>query len=614
MNNRLLFCGSRFLFLFSLLLFSFSYGEDDVKCLREVKNSLSDPDGKLSSWIFSNSSLGFICKFVGASCWNDQENKLIGLELRDFRLAGNIPDSLQFCHSLQVLNLAGNSLSGSIPPEICTWLPYLVTLDLSQNRLTGSIPEDLANCSYLNNLILDDNHLSGNLPYQLSSLTRLKKFSAAKNYLSGRVPSFSYELDLDFGGNGGLCGAPLGKCGGLSKKSLAIITAAGVFGAAASLLLGFGLWWFYFVRSSKRSKRGYGIGRREDVSSTNWAEIFRAHKLTQVILFQKPLVKVKLADLMAATNNFSKENIIFSSRTGTTYKADLPDGSALAIKRLSPCKIAEKQFRVEMNTLGQLRHPNLVPLLGFCLVEDQKLLVYKHLCNGTLGSLLRGDKNYNGGLLLDWPTRFRVALGAARGLAWLHHGCRPPILHRNISSNVVLLDEDFDARIMDFGLARLLNSSSESNESGFVDGDLGEIGYIAPECTSTMMSASLKGDCYSFGVVLLELGTGLKPVNPDIEEEGYKGNLVDWVNRLVGGGRIEDAVDKRLCGSGYEEEIVRFLRIACNCVVSQPKERWSMYRVYESLKSMAEEQYGFSERYDEFPFLFGKQDPLQSPI
>ncbi|PIM99786.1 Serine/threonine protein kinase [Handroanthus impetiginosus] len=599
MNHHLLISRSLIFSLLLLsLLFCFSLAEDDVRCLREVKNSLTDPNGRLSAWNFSNTSAAFICKFSGVECWNDRENRVLGLNLQGYGLSGTIPDSLQLCHSLQRLNLAGNSLSGTIPRQICTWLRYLVDLDLSQNSLTGPIPEDLADCSYLNNLNLDDNKLTGNIPYQFSSLGRLKKLSVANNDLYGRVPSFNYELELDLDGNNGLCGRPLGKCGGLSKKSLAIIIAAGVFGAAASLLLAFGLWWWYFVKSNNRSKRGYGIGQRDDVSS--WAEMLRAHKLTQVMLFQKPLVKVKLADLLVATNNFSPENAIVSSRTGTTYKAILPDGSALAIKRLSDCKMGEKEFRMEMNRLGQLRHPNLVPLLGFCLVEDEKLLVYKHLSNGTLGSMLNG----NGGEL-DWPTRFRIALGAARGLAWLHHGCQPPILHQNVSSKVVLLDEDFDARIMDFGLARLL-TSSESNETSFVYGDLGEVGYIAPEYSSTMV-ASLKGDSYSFGVVLLELATGLKPLDVSTVDEVFKGNLVDWVNRLAGSGRIKDAIDKRLCGKGHDEDIVSFLRIACNCVVSQPKDRWSMYQVNESLKNMAQEQ-GLSEHYDDFPLLFGKQE------
>ncbi|KAG8384760.1 hypothetical protein BUALT_Bualt04G0152100 [Buddleja alternifolia] len=599
MNHNILLTKSSFFTILLLLQLIYgSYAEDDVRCLQEMKRSFTDPKNKLNSWNFSNTSVGFICRFVGVSCWNDRENRLIDLQLRDFSLTGNIPDSLQFCHSLQTLNLAGNSLTGTIPSQICTWLPYLVTLDLSQNSLTGEIPEDLANCSYLNNLILDDNKLSGNVPYQFSSLGRLKRFSVANNDLSGRVPSFKYDLQLDFGGNSGLCGGTLGKCGGMSKKSLAIIIAAGVFGAAASLLLGVGLWWWYFTKPSKRSKRGYGMGQRDDVSS--WAERLRAHRLTQVTLFQKPLVKVKLADLLAATNNFRLENFIVSSRTGTTYKAILLDGSALAVKRLTACKMGEKQFRMEMNSLGQLRHPNLVPLLGFCLVEDEKLLVYKHLSSGTLGSMLCNNCG-----VLDWPTRFRIALGAARGLAWLHHGCHPPIMHQNISSNVVMLDEDFDARIMDFGLARLLNSS-ESNECSSVCGDLGEIGYVAPEYSSTMV-ASLKGDAYSFGVVLLELATGLKPLDVSAADELFKGNLVDWVTQLAGSGRIKDAIDKRLHGKGHDEDIIRFLRIACNCVVSRPKDRFSMYQVHESLKTMAE-PHGFSEHYDEFPLLFGKQE------
>ncbi|XP_073271978.1 inactive LRR receptor-like serine/threonine-protein kinase BIR2 [Primulina huaijiensis] len=589
--------------LFLLLFSSWVFAEDDVKCMQEVKSSLTDPEGKLSSWNFANSTVGYICWFVGVSCWNDRENRLISMQLRDFSLTGNIPDALRYCQSLQTLDLSGNGLSGSIPFQICTWLPYLVTLDLSRNDLTGQIPVDITNCSYLNNLILDDNKLSGSIPLQFSSLGRLKRFSVANNDLSGRVPLFSYALEQDYDGNGGLCGGPLGKCGGLSKKSLAIIIGAGVFGAAASLLLGFGLWWWYYTKSSRRRKGGVGIGGRDDGS--NWSEKLRSHRLTQVVLFQKPLVKVKLVDLLAATYNFSEKNIIITSRTGTTYKAVLPDGSALAIKRLCAGKIGEKQFRMEMNRLGQLRHPNLVPLLGFCLVEEEKLLVYKHLSNGTLGSLLNGNPG-----VLDWGTRFRIALGAARGLSWLHHGCHPPIVHQNISSGVFLLDEDFDARIMDFGLARLV-TSSESNEGRYVVGDLGEIGYVAPEYSSTMI-ASLKGDAYSFGVVLLELATGQKPLDVSMTDEGFKGNLVDWVNQLSASGRIKDTIDKILCGRGNDEEIVRFLKIACNCVLSRPKDRWSMYQVYESLKGMAEEK-GFSEQYDEFPLLFGKQESA-SPI
>ncbi|KAK1562423.1 hypothetical protein Q3G72_011718 [Acer saccharum] len=578
-------------------------GEDDVKCLEGVKRSLKDPEMKLSSWNFRNSSMvAFLCKFVGVTCWNDRENRIIHIELREMNLSGHVPESLQYCPSLQKLDLSSNALSGNIPPQICSWLPYLVTLDLSNNDLSGSIPVDLAKCIYLNNLILSNNRLSGPIPYQLTNLGRLKKFSVANNDLTGRVPSFFDGFDkADFVGNDGLCGGVLGgKCGGLSKKNLAIIIAAGVFCAVASLVLGFGLWWWYHLRWVRSRKR-----LRRDDDDGYWVERLWSHKLVQVSLFQNPLVKVKLVDLMAATNNFSAENVIISTRTGTTYKAMLPDGSVLAIKRLSTCMLGETLFGYEINRLGQLRHPNLTPLLGFCVVEEEKLLVYKHMSNGTLYSLLHsGSSRSSSSTELDWLTRFRIGFGATRGLAWLHHGCQPPFMQQNICSNVILVDEDFDARIMDFGLARLMISSDESS---YVNGDLGEFGYVAPEYSSTMIP-SLKGDVYGLGVVLLELVTGQKPLEiSTADDEGFKGNLVDWINQLSESGRIMDAIDMTLRGKGYDEEILQFLEIASNCVVSRPKDRWSMYQVHQSLNSIAE-KHGLSEQYNEFPLLFVRQD------
>lgn len=585
-----------FLSLMSFLLCS-SQDEDSVRCLKGIKNTLQDPDGRLATWRFDNTTVGFVCDFTGVSCWNLRENRVLGLELRDFNLSGRIPDSLKYCgSSLQRLDLGSNSLTSEIPSEICRWMPFLVTLDLSSNQLSGTIPPTLENCSYLNELMLSDNDLTGPIPYEFGSLSRLKKFSVANNHLSGTIPVFFSGYDKeDFSGNDGLCGGPLGsKCGGLSKKNLAIIIAAGVFGAAASLLLAFGLWWWYHLRLSGRRKSGYGVaGGAED-----WAVRLRGHKLVQVTLFQKPIVKVKLGDLMAATNDFSTENVIISTRTGTTYKADLPDGSTLAVKRLNTCKIGDKQFRMEMNRLGQVRHPNLAPLLGFCVVEEEKLLVYKHMSNGTLYSLLHKNNS-----ALDWMMRYRIGLGAARGLAWLHHGCHPPIIQQNICSNVILVDEDFDARLMDFGLARLMTSDANGS---FVNGDLGELGYIAPEYPSTLV-ASLKGDVYGFGVLLLELVTGRKPLEVSNGEEEFKGNLVDWVNMHSSSGRIKDCIDKAIAGRGHDEEILQFLKVALNCVVSRPKDRWSMYQVYHSLKGISED-HSFSEHDDEFPLIFGKPE------
>ncbi|CAF2143707.1 BnaA02g29300D [Brassica napus] len=569
--------------------------EDDIRCLKGIQTSLTDPQGALRSWNFANTTLGFLCNFVGVSCWNNQENRVINLELRDMGLSGRIPESLQYCGSLQKLDLSTNRLSGNIPPQLCTWLPFLVSLDLSNNDLNGEVPPSLAECRFVNSLVLSKNRLTGQIPVQLSSLGRLATFSISDNDLTGRIPSFfassaKYSSD-DFAGNKRLCGRPLSStCGGISKKNLAIIVAAGVIGAAASTLLAFGVWWYYYNRTRKRRTLN-----EEGVSTL--ARRLISHKLLQVSLFQKPLVKVKLGDLMAATNGFSSENVIVTTRTGTTYKAVLPDGSALAVKHLSECKLGEKEFRYEMNRLWELRHPNLAPLLGFCVVEEERLLVYKYMSNGTLMSLLEGDEE------LDWLTRFRIGLGAARGLAWLHHGCRPSILHQNICSSVILVDEDFDARIVDSGLARLM-VPLDNNESSFMTGDLGEFGYVAPEYSTTML-ASLKGDVYGLGVVLLELATGVKALG----KEGFKGSLVDWVKHLESSGRLVDAIDEEIRGKGCDDEIIKFVEVACNCVASRPKERWSMFKAYQSLRAMAEKQgYSFTEQDEDFPLIFNTQE------
>ncbi|KAF7129893.1 hypothetical protein RHSIM_Rhsim10G0041600 [Rhododendron simsii] len=234
---RGLTCDLFLAFVFCCAVVSPVFSEDDMACLQGVKKAVANQSA-LNSWSFSNTTAGFICSFVGATCWNDRENRLIGLDLGDMSLGGQVPSALQYCHSLLNLDLSGNNLTGPVPSAICDWCPYLVTLDLSNNHLTGPIPDDLANCTFLNKLVLSDNTLSGGIPKQLASLGRLKTISVANNELNGAIPSGLSSYDSSsFEGNSGLCGAPLGKCG-LSKKRLTIIIAAGVCGAAASLLLG----------------------------------------------------------------------------------------------------------------------------------------------------------------------------------------------------------------------------------------------------------------------------------------------------------------------------------------------------------------------------------------
>ncbi|XP_039125647.1 probable inactive receptor kinase At1g27190 [Dioscorea cayenensis subsp. rotundata] len=599
-----------------LLLFtaasSTAVASDDARCLRGVRDAFSTSSTSPFSWNFANQSAGFVCSFSGVTCWNDQENRVLTLSLPSMSLSGSIPSDLQYCSSLQNLDLSGNSISGPLPSSLCDWLPYLVTLDLSSNSLSGQIPSELSNCRFLNTLLLSDNRLSGPIPLSLSRLERLKRLSLSGNQLSGTIPSSLSHFDSSsFDGNPSLCGHPLRSCGrSLTRTGLIIIIASGVLGAAASLLLAYAVWRWCFSPSSSRLKRRAAAAGED---GRLWADRLRAsqHRLAPVSLFQKPIVKVKLADLMSATNDFRNDHIVVagSSRTGTSYKAVLRDGSALTVKRLNGCVLPEKQFRAEMSRLGQLRHPNLVPLLGFCIVEEERLLVYKNMPGGALSTLLRSG---NGDL--DWPTRLKIGIGTARGLAWLHHGFEIPYLHQNLSSSAVLLDEDYDPRLTDFCLARLVKTSTNSNNSNtntntspFMNGDFGDFGYVAPEYATTPV-ATMKGDVYAFGVVLLELATGQKPteISTDAAGEVFKGSLVDWVNQLANAGQINDAIDRSIRGKGYDDEIVQCLIIACSCVVARLTERPSMYKVYNSLKSVGKGRE--TDEFDEFPLNFGKDD------
>jgi hypothetical protein len=596
--------------------------QDGLRCLRGVKHDLADPNGRLADWDFKNTSGGAVCSYSGIGCWNLQESRVLSLSLSGFGLVGSIPSSLQYCSAATTLDLSSNALVGTILPALCDWLPFLVTLDLSSNQLTGAIPAELANCRFLNSLTLSGNQLSGQIPASLARLDRLKSLDLSGNQLSGQIPpQLGDRFPRDsFSGNSGLCGRPVSsRCGrGLGSAGLGIVIAAGVLGAAASLLLA-----YFFWRCSGKGKGGRRRHRRGGSESGGgedgswWTERLRAahNRLAPVSLFQKPIVKVKLADLMAATQDFSSSHIVVagSSRAGTAYRAVLRDGSALTVKRLHSCPLSEKAFRAEMCRIGQLRHPNIVPLLGFCVVEDERLLVYKHMESGALSSVMKKKPGEEAPPLLDWATRLRIAVGAARGLAWLHHGFQVPQIHQNLSSSAVLLDEDYEARITDVGLTRLVRMApgEGGDTSPFLKGDLGEFGYVAPECASNPVGTT-KGDAYAFGVVLFELVSGQEAAaaavgTVDVMGEGFKGTLVDWVYQLKASGRIGDAVDKSLRGKGHEAEIEEFLKVAFACTQPRVRERHSMYRVYHALKSIGEGR-DATEQFDEFPLAYNKDD------
>ncbi|WOL14311.1 putative inactive leucine-rich repeat receptor-like protein kinase [Canna indica] len=566
--------------LFWFLLINICYGtQSDIQCLQVLKNSLKDPQNNLFLWNFENTSEGSICKFSGVECWHPDESKVLNLQLSNMGLEGQFPSGLENCTSLTGLDLSSNNFSGPIPPDIAKRIPYVTSLDLSFNSFSGGIPKNISQCTYLNTLRLQHNKLTGLIPGELGNLARLVQFDVSDNRLSGQIPRFTIAMPASsFSNNNGLCGSPLSDCSGTSKKTNpGVIIGSAVAGVVITIII-VGVILYFCMRRMPIKKK------EKDVEENKWAKSIKGVKGVKVSMFEKSVSKMKLSDLMKATNDFSKENIIGTGRTGTMYKATLPDGSFLAIKRLQDTQQSENQFTSEMATLGNVRHQNLVPLLGYCVAKKERLLVYKYMPKGTLYDQLHGPGAQ--AKSMEWPTRLKISIGAAKGIAWLHHSCNPRILHRNISSKCILLDEDYEPKISDFGLARLMNPV-DTHLSTFVNGEFGDLGYVAPEYARTLV-ATPKGDVYSFGVVLLELVTGERPTHVSNASESFKGSLVEWITFLSNNSLLQDAIDKSLIGKDYDSELLQFMKVACACALSGPKERPTMFEVYQLLRAIGE--------------------------
>ncbi|KAL7240982.1 hypothetical protein ACSBR2_006582 [Camellia fascicularis] len=278
-----------------------------------------------------------------------------------------------------------------------------------------------------------------------------------------------------------------------------------------------------------------------------------------------------LKEMEEATNSFSDENLVGKGGFGRVYKGTLRSGGVVAIKKmeLPPFKEAdgEHEFRVEVNILSRLDHPNLVSLIGYCADGKHRFLVYEYMHNGNLEDHLNGI----GEVKIEWPSRLKVALGAARGLAYLHSGSAIgiPIVHRDFKSTNILLNTNFEAKISDFGLAKLMPEGQETCTTARV---LGTFGYFDPEYTSTG-KLTLQSDVYAFGVVLLELLTGRRAV--DLNQGPNDQNLVLQVRDILNKKKkLRTVIDPEMSRSSYTmESIAMFANLASRCVRIESNER-----------------------------------------
>lgn len=284
-----------------------------------------------------------------------------------------------------------------------------------------------------------------------------------------------------------------------------------------------------------------------------------------------------LRELEAATNGLCEENVIGEGGYGIVYRGILNDGTKVAVKNLLNNRgQAEKEFRVEVEAIGRVRHKNLVRLLGYCVEGAYRMLVYDYVDNGNLEQWIHGDVGDKSPL--TWDIRTNIILGMAKGLAYLHEGLEPKVVHRDIKSSNILLDRQWNAKVSDFGLAKLLFS-----ESSYVTTRvMGTFGYVAPEYACTGM-LNEKSDIYSFGILIMELITGRNPV--DYSRPQGEVNLVEWLKTMVGNRRSEEVIDPKIVEPPSSKALKRLLLVALRCVDPDANKRPKMGHIIHMLEA-----------------------------
>lgn len=486
------------------------------------------------------------------------------------------------------LLLGNNFLTGPIWPEFGN-LKKLHVLDLKNNNISGVIPSNLSGMTSIETLDLSRNNLTGSIPPSLTALSFLSKFNVAYNHLFGAIPSggqFATFPNSNFDGNLGLCGEhghpPCPKGNETPQKPFrrAKLHRGTIVGILIGIFLGvvFLLVLVFLIIQRTSSRKAVDPEKQSDAAEIDEDMEELGSSLVDLFQSKGSIAEITLDDLVKSTNNFDQSNIIGCGGFGLVYKAILCDGRKVAIKRLcGDTGQMEREFKAEVETLSRAQHPNLVLLQGYCRYKNDRLLIYSFMENGSLDYWLH--EKIDGPSCLDWDKRLRIAQGAARGLAYLHQACEPHILHRDIKSSNILLDEDFEAHLADFGLARLILPYDTHVTTDLV----GTLGYIPPEYGQASV-ATYKGDVYSFGVVLLELLTARRPV--DMCKPKGSRELISWVIQMKRDRRESEIFDPFIYDKGHAEELLLVLQIACLCLSEYPKTRPSTQQLVSWLDNI----------------------------
>ncbi|CAN6720260.1 unnamed protein product [Malus baccata var. baccata] len=543
--------------------------------LNALKSNLADPNNVLQSW---DPTLVNPCTWFHVTC--NSENSVTRVDLGNANLSGQLVAQLGVLSKLQYLELYSNNITGTIPPEL-GGLSNLVSLDLYLNNLHGTIPETLGNLAKLRFLRLNNNTLAGNIPMTLTKIQSLQVLDLSNNNLTGDIPvngSFSLFTPISFNNNPLLKPLPASPPPPLSPPpsspgTTATGAIAGGVAAGAALLFAAPAIALAYWRRRKPQDHFFDVPAEED---------------PEVHLGQ--LKRFSLRELQVATDTFSNKNILGRGGFGKVYKGRLADGTLVAVKRLKEERTqgGELQFQTEVEMISMAVHRNLLRLRGFCMTPTERLLVYPFMANGSVASCLRDRPE--GQDALDWPKRQCIALGSARGLAYLHDHCDPKIIHRDVKAANILLDEEFEAVVGDFGLAKLM----DYKDTHVTTAVRGTIGHIAPEYLSTGKSSE-KTDVFGYGVMLLELITGQRAFDLARLANDDDVMLLDWVKGLLKDRRLETLVDADLNGNYVEDQVEQLIQVALLCTQGTPGDRPKMSEVVRMLEGD-----GLAERWEEW--------------